>query len=564
MKLPVLLIEKRTEIGYILGIAVVAFLYRLFLMRYHFAIGWDEPHYLQLAAVFARGQFIQGFHPYWSPAYPICVAIVSFVSRNLEISGRVVSILFSVLTLFPFYFFTKDLFSKSCAYVSTILLAVYPPLAFSASLTLAEPELVFFLLMAIWMGWKTIKSQSILYSVITGLFFGFAYLSKPEGVGYFAVFLGISGIWVLTGHFGKNIRKLLVAIIVLISFLITASPYLIYLHQQTGQWTISSKVSANQQFEANAFADTYFEFWSLSEDNTRLPMDAIFHDGNLLQSQNRSDGSRGRMNINAVLKKYFTNLYRMLKYEVPQAFSLILFIFFLLGLLWNSTGQAERGIEGYLLIFIILFWFVIIPLFHINQRYMLPGFTLCFIWIGRGVLIFIGEMREYIKNTILLRKWSIVNQQSGPVISRILALCIILLPFGLEFGKIVTRNADSAEDWADAVELKEAGQWISERYSSGQPVLMSYNKAVDFYAGCYDIRKGASFSLDSFDRILDYARYRNVQYIVVSERDFGKFPNLKFLFHDDQIPEELELIYQNDRPSPSGVRIFHVRERIVR
>ncbi len=397
--------------------------------------------------------------------------------------------------------------------------------------------------------------------VVTGLLFGFAYLTKPEGAGYFSVFMGIAGIWILSNQFGRDFSKWFILFIVIISFVITASPYLIYLRQHTGQWTISSKVSANQQFEANEFADSYFEFWSLSEDNTRLPMDAIFHDGDFSRDKNMNTVSSGRMNLKALFIKYLTNLYKMLKYEIPQIFSLILLVLLFVGLFWKNDSKSH-GLKAYLLFFISIFWFIVIPLFHVNQRYMLPGFMLSFIWIGRGAIIFTREVPKAINQIMQPKYKSNIIRKLGPAIIWGLVLIFILLPHGFEFGKVVIRTADSVDEWADAVELKQAGQWISERSSNQHPVIMSYNKAVDFYAGCYDIRKGASFSIDSFDRILDYARYRNVQYLVVSERHFRKFPNLKFLFQDQNIPGELELIYDDQRPSPTRVRIFLLRSSI--
>jgi hypothetical protein len=98
-----------------------------------------------------------------------------------------------------------------------------------------------------------------------------------------------------------------------------------------------------------------------------------------------------------------------------------------------------------------------------------------------------------------------------------------------------------------------ASYWLRAN-ADRTPVLMSYNKAVDFYAGQFDIRKTATFSCDSIDRIVQYAAHRGVDYLVLDERYQEAFPKLVDLLHQKDVPGELTLVY--DHVSASGLRVI--------
>ena len=86
--------------------------FRLFLMRYRFAVSFDEVNYLKLAASGAIKGFSNVLHPYWSPFFPFCVGCFSKIVHNFEFSGRLFSILCGVFVIIPIFFFLEDFLSK--------------------------------------------------------------------------------------------------------------------------------------------------------------------------------------------------------------------------------------------------------------------------------------------------------------------------------------------------------------------------------------------------------------------------------------------------------------------
>ncbi len=81
---------------------------------------------------------------------------------------------------------------------------------------------------------------------------------------------------------------------------------------------------------------------------------------------------------------------------------------------------------------------------------------------------------------------------------------------------------------------------------------MSKFHTADIYAGNYNIKDSVTIPQCKFDRLIKYAKYRSVDFLLLNERYKEFFPEISFLLEGKNIPEELELIY--DRTDPLGLR----------
>src|SRR5689334_6646877 len=70
----------------------LAFLIRLFFARYRYVINTDGVYYATLGKHLISGDIKGGLSTYWSPLYPLLVGLSSLVFTNLELAGRIVSI----------------------------------------------------------------------------------------------------------------------------------------------------------------------------------------------------------------------------------------------------------------------------------------------------------------------------------------------------------------------------------------------------------------------------------------------------------------------------------------
>jgi 4-amino-4-deoxy-L-arabinose transferase-like glycosyltransferase len=528
----------------LITILLLAFAFRLFLMNWRFAIGFDEPHYLQLGAAAALDGWENLLHPYWPPMYPALIALLSLFSHDFELVGRFVSMITGTAVIIPVYLLAMELFGGRTALLSALLLALFPALAFDATNALSESTCTFLSVSGVTAGWFALKNRSVWKGALAGALFGMSYLTKPEGLGYLLVYLFVASVWSFwIWRRDRQLTSMKIMFVTAAVTLLCASPYLIYLRHTTNEWTISGK------YKVNRFDVTSIN--RLSPDNQTSPLDMAYHLGTFheydVKTHAGSDGSA--RNLIDLAKTMAENMYKLLRYAIPGAMTGPMFFLMALGLAASRWTWPQAQLHLYLLTFIVFFWLIVIPFFHINERYFSSLLPLCFIWIGHGTVILFKRIRHFI------RLWPIdmfshANARWAMVLMVLLLFTLSFLP---ESGKVLGRSRIARDFWADAVELKEAGDWLKAN-ADHTPVLMSYNKAVDFYAGQLDIRKTATFSYDSIERVVKYAAHRGVEYLVVDERYRDEFPNLAGLFNPEDAPDNLKPVY--DHVSASGWRVI--------
>jgi len=543
---------KFEDILVISGIFFIALIFRTFLMHYRFAVVFDEVNYLKLGVSGALNGFSNILHPYWSPLYPFAVMISSKFIPNYEIAGRLVSIFSGSFLAVVLFFFSGKLFGKKIGYIAASLLAVYPVLAFSDTAIRPEPLYTLLIVLGMFAGWEALMRCSWIYSSLTGLLFGLCYLAKPEGIGFFIVFTIIALVVTIVNIVKYSKYKHLFLIFALIfGFLIVSSPYLIYLKKSTGEWTISIKGKANQLGEAILFQkldQTGSSIYSrLSDDNTSVLIDKIYHLGNFVGYNQKQEGQVVNVSFKVVLKKYLTNFYRVLKYTIPQVLSSILFALMVIGLFSEAWDKKRLLFNSYLLSFILFFWLVVIPFFHINERYFRPLIPICFIWIATGVQFISVWFFKTVNDSFKVFTDRLSQRLAFILVATFIGIFVIVP----ELGKILKRQYWSEGEWADPVEQKEAGLWLRDHFN-GIPVIMSKFHTADIYAGNYNIKDSVTIPQCKFDRLIKYAKYRSVDFLLLNERYKEFFPEISFLLEGKNIPEELELIY--DRTDPLGLR----------
>jgi hypothetical protein len=287
-----------------------------------------------------------------------------------------------------------------------------------------------------------------------------------------------------------------------------------------------------------------------------LPVDMAYHSGNFHEYKPENNvATNGKSpSVAGAAKRFVENFYKTLRFAIPGILTAPIFVFFALGLWGERWNWRQLQLSGYLLAFVGFFWIVVVPFFHINERYLVPLMPICFIWIGRGT----WRLYDWLCDLIKLAQQNLPKPalNANKMGSVLLLVGLFFFSFLPELGKVITRHPANAEYWSDAIELKAAGKWIREN-SAEAPLIMSYNKAIDFYAGVYDIRRTASFSNDTVDRVLRYADYKDVTHIVVDERYRERFPNLAELFDPRKAPKSLELV--QTEIGLSGQRVFVYR-----
>ena len=539
--------SKKREVILISIMVTLALLFRLFLMRYRYAIVFDEVNYLKLAASGSLEGISNILHTYWSPFYPLVVALFSKIVTNFELAGRLVSIVSGSLIILPVYFFVQKNVSRRTAILTAIFLAFLPSFAFLSTRAQTEALYTLIAVTAVLWGWQILLNPSVKKAIVLGPLFGCAYLTKPEGIGFLLVFMGNLLVVVFYQIVKKQHPwKLIISGILIIGFfLLFASPYLLFLHKATGKWTISAKGKANQQFEAvtsGVAGKSFRTFRSLSDDNKHVLIDQIYHIGTFLKAENKKAQPTVSVNYQGLMRKYVENFYKVTAFGMNHALTSTILILMVFGLFGSPWDKKRFYRDLYLLAYVTFFWFIVIPLFHINDRYFLSVLPICLIWASQGVFFFIS----WFEKTILFVSDSQTTKIRPRLLASIAVALILLIGLFLpQFGKILNRNPWIPDYYMDPIELKVAGNWI-KAHSEKTPIIMSLGHTTDFYAGNYHIAESVTIPENDLVRILEYAKFRKVDFLVLNERYSRGFQRIAYLLDTKKIPDGLSLAYAKD------------------
>jgi hypothetical protein len=115
--------------------------------------------------------------------------------------------------------------------------------------------------------------------------------------------------------------------------------------------------------------------------------------------------------------------------------------------------------------------------------------------------------------------------------------------------------------WQDLpLEQRIAGVWI-RHHGPREPLIMAAGPWAAYYA------RGRHLYLPQEARptVLDYARKKRIDYLIVDERSNSRYPSLMALLDGRETPPGLRLAYENRDEPGYALRIFeltHVGEAI--
>lgn len=548
---------KIKENQMILLMFTAAILFRVLLLQYRYSIIFDEVNYLKLGIYGAQHGFKHALHPFWPPLYPVFIGLLAKVFHHYEWVTRLFTIVLQSLVIFPLYKMSKVFFNKNTAIAALVLWVFSPAVAFFSTYIFTESLYTLLSFWGVFLGWKVLQhDKPFLHSILLGILWGMAYLTRPEALGYLCIFGALLGVLIFFQMIMTkqvNWQYVLSGLLILITFVLMSTPYLIYLKRETGVWTISGKMESQKQGEAYALLRTDDEsdrFRMVLDEDRPILIDQVWHQGTFVKNQKSSDVPAVKVSRSLILKKVAENIYQIWKDSLPRILTPVVFLLVFLGLLGSPWKKYQWKFNLYLLSFLGFFIFVLIPIFHITDRYFYPLFPILFIWAGNG--------------SIYLYRW--IKQSMNHLISKVMVLnvCVVVLfasvfLFGIfipQLAPIVSRQPNAADLFSDPIEHKEVANWLN--HYDKDAVVMSVFHPVDFYLGNYNIRKTVSLPDEYLDRALLYARKNGANYLLLNERYKSYFSKIDYLLEAETYPETLERVYQWDQIKNMKVLLFKI------
>ncbi|MFQ5713021.1 MAG: ArnT family glycosyltransferase [Candidatus Scalinduaceae bacterium] len=511
---------------------------RIYLGIFTYVIQNDSVAFIQNAEYFANGDFLSGLRHNYHPLYSLIMAGLYKIVPNMELSGTIISIFFGTLTVIAFYLIGKGIFDQRIAFVSSIILAFHPyAVRFSADI-ISESTYFFFFTSALGLGFFAITNRKLLLFALTGICTAFAYLTRPEGIGI--IFIVIC--WCLLKDLAKFKviwkEKIVSILILVVSFLVFSSPYLIYIKKETGAWHLTKKKSLSRMAgiekmlsdPKNELAKHQVKSNSPPSPSHQTPSRP--HPGeqsnsglkSLGQAQDKDKGNATKSNAD-ITKQAISNgvnlrthlesvLYIAKKYL--STFHPFLFIFLIIGVI-NWTRIKRERLFGFYITTIIIFYLFILYRLNITQiasygdifqypsrRHLMPIVIPAIFCIGVGVCAIGTWVRERFQIDRLRFGFKEVLLRSAWVVQLIILVIVVgvLLPKTLK------------PQGLDKMGVKEVGRWIRENSDKPSPAILSASARNAYYAG------GEHIQMGSVGNALSIARAKKVDYILITHKEY--------------------------------------------
>ncbi len=236
------------EIWLLLLFLSAVLLFRIFNLSSYDVLSADGTSYGPIGRGFFKTGDFKVFGFISGPGYSFFVGLFDLFLRDTERSLRMVSVVFSTMTVGVVYCMGRLFHNRQSGMAAALLCATLPFLHGMSGIDITEPTFTFFLLAGGFLFWKAYTAENRLHAVAAGLLLAVAYLTRSEGfITWFA--LSVFAVADLVLRFRQGGRQLFFRVIVPFwaAFLLFFAPYLVYLRAMTGEWHLSGKASGNAQ-----------------------------------------------------------------------------------------------------------------------------------------------------------------------------------------------------------------------------------------------------------------------------------------------------------------------------
>ena len=353
--------------GTVLGLTVLAALaIRLYLSLTSFCISGDGVAYIAMARDFAAGEPARALRSVFSPLYPWIVAGAHRLISNWELAGNLVSAILGSGAVATVYLMTREAFERDdLAIAAAVLAAIQPDMAAYSASVRTEAGFIFLMTAALWILIAGLKRRRIAVVAAAGLCGGVAYLYRTEAIGLmlFTVgFIPAAALWWRRWSFRW---ALVAALIFAACFLAVAAPYLIYLRETTGRWSVGREFTAAMMYGMGEVAPDAARWQRLGYSTHVSPFAQIL--------------AHPRLYLEKASNDFFASLYGFI-----QALGPLLTVLLAVGIWRRGRALRDNFAEALLALF-TAFYIVGFSLSYTGARFMLHLIPFTFGWVIIGL-----------------------------------------------------------------------------------------------------------------------------------------------------------------------------------
>ncbi|MBN1254722.1 MAG: glycosyltransferase family 39 protein [Deltaproteobacteria bacterium] len=341
---------SKEDKGNLITLLVFGLILRTYAFSQIYMISLDGAfQYIPVAKLFYQGEYLQALLQPQFPLYPFLISILTHITGDFELSGQVISIIFSLLTVIPLYLIGKSLFGPRAGFWTTVLYLINPLMLHSSVDVLKEGLLIFLFFTSVYCSLSFLQKGKRTWLIWTVIFAAVGALVRINAL----VVLAVMGAWlgyrILRGRLReKNLtyRYLWVLVPILGGIL--------------------------------AFVIAVIWGWEFL---TTKKVYGLIHNFRIQWFGYQ------RPNVFRIGADIFYIIVRFAEKTYVLPFLLALF-----GLGWRMKAREFGVEERYLALLIVVFIAILFPNLYASGRYHLPAIFLLYLWAGFGFV----KIRELI------------------------------------------------------------------------------------------------------------------------------------------------------------------------
>jgi hypothetical protein len=201
-----------------------------------------------------NGYVLNGLpHTAFPPLYPALVGIASLFTNRVTVATSTVSAVAGALLVMPVYLLARDVYNRGAA-AAAIAVAAWPALNFFSAKYVSyghrlyfgsEPLYVTLVAWGMLYLWRFAHGRGFAAAALGGMFFGLASLVRSEGPFVFAFLFAWAAVRLLVAKKLFKARSIVGLALAAVVMLAAFSPFLIYVRNVTGKWTLGAKLTNN-------------------------------------------------------------------------------------------------------------------------------------------------------------------------------------------------------------------------------------------------------------------------------------------------------------------------------
>ena len=522
---------------YVWILLIISLSVRIYLSFFTYVIRNDSVAFMQNAKFFAGGDFLSGLRHDYHPLYSFLMAVMYKVIPDMEISGTIVSVLFGTLTVIVFYLIGKSVFDRKISFVSSVILALHPyAVRFSVDI-ISESTYFFFFISAFGLGYFALAKRRYYLFALTGICSALAYLVRPEGIG---IILIVAGWCILKDLARFKIvwkEKIASILIIIVSFFVFSLPYLVYIKNERGAWSLTKKKDLSKIVGVDAVLssgksknikrkrvkketsdkltkkrDTTHAVGTganlNSQGSNELPEEGIdkkkTSGGNVVK-QETTGHSDLKIHLNGILhvmKRYITT------------FHPLLFVFLITGVISWTRIRMSHFLGLYMSTAIAFYLFILYRMCmdsvsmsgvygYPSRRHLMPLVIPAIFCVGIGVYAAGSWIHERFK----------LNRLRDGVMRRLKNVWVVQLVVLIIIISVLLPKTLRSQRY-DKLGIKKVGQWVMEHTNKQSPAILSISARNAYYAG------GEHVHMYGINDAFAVPQAIKVDYMIITQRDY--------------------------------------------